>query len=61
MPSLIFLLFLFALFSMLLVIRQRQKICQPQKSINHMYIASVLYTVFLEYFFPHFSFKRNLS
>ena len=56
MSSLIFSLFLFALFSMLLVMRQRQQICQteknqPQKSVNHMYIASVLYTVFLEYFF----------
>ena len=56
MPSLIFLLFLFALLSMLLVISQRQQDLsnrknQPQKSINHMYIASVLYTVFLEYFF----------
>lgn len=55
MSSLIFSLFLFALFSMLLVIRQRQQICQTEKAnLKKASITCTLhqfYTVFLEYFF----------
>ena len=64
MPNLIFSLFLFALFSMLLVIRQRQQICQTKKT--NLKKASITCTLHVHYrilgiFFPHFSFKIYLS
>lgn len=54
MPILIFLLFLFALFSALLEIRQRQQDLsnsekQPRKRQSHVHIASVVF--FLGIFF----------
>ena len=56
MPNLIFSLFLFALFSMLLVIRQRQQICQTKKTnLKKASITCTLHQFYIPYSWNIFS------
>ena len=56
MPNLIFSLLLFALFSMLLVIRQRQQICQAKKTnLKKASITCTLHQFYIPYSWNIFS------